>query len=330
MDTSWYDDDDGDYDEKSDFGLPRRILRELELQEMNYPIEETELFDDEEEGILRVWKRQHDEDLETASDPPEIRSWPPRGPPLAQAGGLVQTKLDSIHLQIASYLGDNDRGTFERFIARLFEMVYDVRRNLDHDVYATLTYNQATGWPRVEIWTRVPPSPHDANNLLEHTKHLIRNMAETDAAELPQILRVSWKLCGGGGGSGQTTQDVVRNWGDRSCHFGKLDLARCLGQFPRCTLNLGWFRRPGQEKEPLDEDLIRCYMRPRPRASPHVFGGCPSGPGGHGGSSLELESAARGRGWMAQVYRGLKSQLGSSYRPRIRATLRRTGPAIAT
>lgn len=366
---------------RTDFALPAEIRREIMLQNNNYPNEETELFDDQEEHILRVWKRifQEKRDVEKAiaaaatahqtiaqkitRKPSQLllRS-PPRPPrpsqslssiinvynnkklPQTRIQKLAEKRASALRPYIRQYVANVDgvvgtnaktstaeqrhksdraalASSLEGFVARLSEMLFAARTFLAHDVYAVLTYDQDSGWPRAEIWMRQLEGrlavPRAVNAALEHTKGLLWRLAEEASGGgggeiLPEILRFSWHICSssssdGDEGGKRTSKKAEWAWGDRSCHFGALNLVSCLADFPRGDLELGWFGPAESDGEPVDKWLVGAYKK-RSRGPVVCGGSCPpvapltmavkkkkknKWKGGEEGEEEELENARR-------------------------------------
>lgn len=208
------------------------------------------LFDETQEGLLRQWKQQQENKRAITSDPQTQAQIQPPQEPKTQAAEQAKKKVASVSHYIRLYLQD-DHPALEDLLLRLSEMVYDIRLTTIYDVHVMLRNATESGWPKVEIWLRHPTSPHAIDELTARTRGLIGGMAETGAPELPARVWVSWQLCDSG-----STDEVDNLWGDRPCHFGKLDLWACLERFPVCALDLGWFQRPGTQVDPA---LVECY-----------------------------------------------------------------------
>lgn len=375
---------------RTDFALPAQIRREIMLQNNNYPNEETELFDDQEEHILRVWKRlfreRRDAKAAAAAAPssrtthkvtkkPQLASpplplspprppRPPRSPqspnnnnnnkknsiPPTRIQKLAEKRAEALRPYIRQYVANVDgdvnanrdgdgraaaASSLEGLVGRLAEMLFAARTFLAHDVYAVLTYEQDSGWPRAEIWMRQGGSstPRAVNAALEHTKGLLWSLAEeasggggTDTGGgggggsagkgggelLPEILRFCWHICSS---DGKTTTKAEWAWGDRSCHFGALDLVGCLADFPRGDLELGWFGPAENDGEPVETWLVNSYKKKS--RGPVVCGGCcpPTTPkkrkGGEGEVEWEQLENMRRRERVVKRCLGLLSRLHS-------------------
>ncbi|KAI0100856.1 hypothetical protein GGR51DRAFT_340963 [Nemania sp. FL0031] len=187
------------------------------------------LFDELQEEILRLWKEQG-------------KRKGPAGPSSLALQGrqtrsreLAAQKVGSLRQYINQYLL-GDHAEFEAFLLRVSEMVYDISKNMLFDVHAHLKIDEESGWPILKIRTRYNISPEVTELLRVFTRDLLWDMAALRAPELPQELRICWQLH-----ALEVAHELEFCWGDEPHHFGWLDLGRCLLDFPRCSLDMGWF-----------------------------------------------------------------------------------------
>ncbi|KAI1127172.1 hypothetical protein F5Y10DRAFT_293079 [Nemania abortiva] len=198
----------------------------MPLQADNNPDGTLALFDEMQEEILRLWMQQ-----ETHKEPAALSSQSLQ----TRSAELAMQKVASQRQYINKYLR-SDHAEFEAFLLRATEMVYDVRKDMMYDVHAHLKIESRSGWPVLKIRLKYTAASLMVDRLTAATKDFIWTMAEPGAPELPEEVRICWKLR-----ALDVADELEFCWGDEPSHFGWLDLGKCLQDFPRCSLDLGLF-----------------------------------------------------------------------------------------
>jgi hypothetical protein len=187
------------------------------------------LFDEVQTEILLLWRDQDGEAAAAASSLQAAQRMQ------TGAAWLAAGKMDSLRGYINQYL-ISDHAAFEELLMRIFEMVYDIRSNMMYEIHIILKIDAESGWPTLKIRIQYPMSRRMIEQVTASTREFISKMAEAGAPELPQEVYIVWQLCDAG-----EMDELEYSWGKERWHFGRLDLGRCLHNFPDCSLDMGWF-----------------------------------------------------------------------------------------